>query len=374
MTNQTDSINELIDLYTRKICSGLPEWNHSKAKQDPDIIKQKNDFAAKMAELKTANITDEKQALRDMDLIIARNVPDEHIQIRIDGENRRAADLSPYPDLRYKIPPEENNNLILSDEKFDASELFTLTAPSMPDEKANILVAEKKIGKSRVGVLAIDSFMIEMSDAGVRDRVDKIADIVLKRSERWNDMIVDLRGNGGGDADLIKRIGERMAGKKLDYADKIEVIEKEPLSQDGPPERYMQKPGDKTFTGNVYVLQDGCNASAAEGAIWMLRQMDRCKTIGENTHGAFAGGDVKRHRIGGGTLYMGNTYRERILNNRKVEEGKGIAPDIRSSSKTAYALAVSAVKRKDMSRSLLEKTAAKPDVRALSALKIRSFS
>lgn len=348
-------IDTLVDSYTQEICSRLPEWNHSGAKYDADVAKQKLNFATKMTELKTYlhenNITDKKQVLREMDLVIAKNVPDEHVRIIVADEEHRAAHqaISQDENLKYKIPPQENNNLINSDKTFHKKQLFTLIAPSKPDETANILVAEKQIGNRKVGIVAVDSFMIEYSNADELKKVDKIADYILEQSKNWNDVVFDFRGNGGGDASIIKQIGERMAGKKLEYADKIEVIDKTFADRGGPPEQYMQKASDKTFTGNVYVLQDGGNSSAADGAIWMLRQMDNCTTIGENTFGAFAGGDVKKHKIEDGTLLIGNTYRERYLaDGTKIEEGKGIPPDTGCASKNAYDMAITLVKKTNM--------------------------
>ncbi len=351
--DENNPINRLVDTYAMKILSGLPEWNHSAASSDADVARQKLNFAAKMTELKASlneyNIQDEKSALRAMDLVIAQHVPDEHIEIVIDGEKHRAADeyISKSPELQYKIPPQENNNLVNSNEKFDKSELFTLIAPSKPDEIANILVAEKQINNRTVGIVAVDSFMIEYGNEKEYEKVNKIADYVLEQSTHWDDVIFDVRGNGGGDATIIKQIGERMADKKLEYADKIEVINPELAVHGGPPDRYEQKAGDKTFTGNVYVLQDRGDSSAGDGAIWMLRQMDNCTTIGENTHGAFAGGDVKKHQMEGGTLLLGNTYRKRIMpDGTKVEEGKGITPDVASESKDAYSQAMSLITQK----------------------------
>ena len=362
MENQKDPVNRLVDGYTVKICSLLPEWNHSEAGKDADVAKQKLNFAAKMTQLKAflheKNITDEKQILRAMDLVIAKNVPDEHVRIVIDGEEHRAAHQAIAKDakLQYKIPPQENHNLLNSAKTFHKQQLFTLVAPSKPDEIANILVAEKKIGNRTVGIVAVDSFMIEYGNADVLKKVDKIADYVLEQSKNWNDVVFDFRGNGGGDASIIKQIGERMSGKKLAYADKTEIIDKALTDRGGPPEQYMQKANDKTFTGNVYVLQDGGNSSAADGAIWMLRQTDNCITVGENTFGAFAGGDVKKHKIDGGTLLIGNTYRERYLpDGTKVEEGKGIPPDIKCASENAYDMAITLVKKTNM-QMYLQKT------------------
>ncbi len=348
-------IDDIIDFTAQKIISGLPEWNHSGAKNDSEIQKTKDLFLQKMNNIKENNIADETVVLRTIDYCIAKYVPDEHVSIRIQGENQRAGTeiIAKDEALAYKIPPSENNNLATSNnEEFAESQLFTLVAPSDENEKSNILVATKEQNGKRVGIVAIDSFMIEMGNEQTREQVGKIADYVLQQSQNWDNIIFDFRSNGGGDSTIIKEIGERLSAKKLEYADKIEVINKELDEPTGAPDFYPQKPTDKTFTGNIYVLQDGGNASATEGAIWMLRQMDNCTTIGENTHGAFAGGDVKRHQISDNVvLRLGNTYRERTMpNGQKVHEGKGIPADIKCSSSEAYEKALTCIKDKHIER------------------------
>ena len=339
-------LSDLINIYTDKICQGLPEWNYSGAEKNAEIQKQKKRFIEKMDTLKKSEVASVTEALRAMDLIVAGYVPDEHIQIRVNGEDGRAADLSKYANLKYKIPPKEKNNVIFSGEAFDQEKKFVFKTKGKQKYQANVLVATIRKRTRTVGVVAADSFLIQMGDEKTRNKADKVADYVLKQSQKWDDIIFDFRGNGGGDATLIKQIGERLSGKKLKYADKIEIIGNRE-EEDGPPDRYFQKPKDKTFSGNVYVLQDRGNSSAADGAIWMLRQMDNCQTIGENTYGAFAGGGVQKHKMKEGILLMGNTYRERTMpNGDKVKEGKGIPPDIRCDSKKAYAKALNLIENK----------------------------
>lgn len=335
------NIDLLIDSYSEKISCGLPEWNYVGAENDFEIQKQKNNFLRRMESLKEKGIVEEIIALRAIDYCIAKYVPDEHVSIRIKGEDRRAgyAIIAKDATLAYKIPPTENNNLIvLNSEDFVKSELFTLTTPSDKNIQSNILVATKIQNNQRIGVIAVDSFMIEMGSEKIRTQVGQIADYVLEQSKKWDSIIFDFRGNGGGDATIVKEIGERLSGKKLKYADYIEVINAKLDEPTGAPDFYPQKSDDKTFSGDVYVLQDGGNASATEGAIWMLRQIDSCTTIGENTHGAFTGGDVKQHTMGNNAVLMlGNTYRERTMpDGTKVEEGKGIPADINCQSSDAY--------------------------------------
>ena len=347
--------NYIVDTIAEKIINGLPEWNYSGAKDNSTIQDEIKTFEQEMSKLKEKKFVNDISTLEAIDYCIAKYVPDEHVSVMIKGENDRAGKklIENDKEVAYKIPPPKNNNNLATqsdgDEEFAKKEfaefkLDTLVSPRDNNKKSNILVATKEQNGQKIGVIAIDSFMIEMADKETRDRVDEIADYVLQQSKNWNSIIFDFRDNGGGDSSIIKQIGERLSAKKLEYADKIEVINKESdkstsdKSNDGPPDVYEQKDNNETFTGDIYVLQDGRNASATEGAIWMLRQMKNCTTIGDCTHGAFAGGDVKSHEIGDTVvLKLGNTYRERYMPDRqKVLEGKGIPADIPCPSSKSF--------------------------------------
>ena len=164
--------NYIVDTIAEKIINGLPEWNHSGAKNDSEIQKTKDLFLQKMNNIKEKGITDETVVLRTIDYCIAKYVPDEHVSLRIQGENQRAGTeiIAKDEALAYKIPPSENNNLAISNnEEFAESQLFTLVAPSDENEKSNILVATKEQNGKRAGIVAIDSFMIEMGNEQTRE-------------------------------------------------------------------------------------------------------------------------------------------------------------------------------------------------------------
>ena len=203
--------NYIVDTIAEKIINGLPEWNNSGAENDPKIQEQKKIFSQEMSKLKKKEFVADNSILREIDYCIAKYVPDEHVSVRIQDEKQRAGKelIAKDAALAYKIPPSENNNLVTSNnEKFAKSESFTLVAPSDEDKKSNILVATKEQNGQKIGVIAIDSFMIEMGNEQTREQVGKIADYVLQQSQNWDNIIFDFRGNGGGDSTIIKEIGE----------------------------------------------------------------------------------------------------------------------------------------------------------------------
>ena len=382
----TKKLVTLISYFQQWIDSANRE---STRKLDLKNIKDQIDiFKQEMSKLKEKKFVDDNSTLQEIDYCIAKYVPDEHVSVMIKDEKYRAGYnlIEKDKEVAYKNPPLKNNNNLATqsdgDEEFAKKEFaefkqFKLEAPSDKTKISNILVATKEQNEQKIGVIAIDSFNIEMADKEIQKRVDEIANYVLEQSKNWNSIIFDFRDNGGGDSSIIKQIGERLSAKELKYADKIEVINKEldesnsdksnsdkstsDKSTDdkytnGPPKFYPQEGGDQTFNGDIYVLQDGRNASATEGAIWMLRQMKNCTTIGDCTHGAFAGGDVKPHKIGDNVvLKLGNTYRERYMPGRKkVLEGKGIPADKKCSSLEAYEKALTCIKDKHIKKRMNE--------------------
>lgn len=156
-----------------------------------------------------------------------------------------------------------------------------------------------------------------------------------KKENKWQHIIFDFRGNTGGDSEIIKEIAERMSGEQVRYADKEELVNTtaahKKISEGYGLEtetHYTSQPGDK-FTGSIYVLQDQYNASATEGAIFMLSQLPKAKTIGEKTAGCFAGGATTRLEMPEGTLSIGTVYRERFdKEGQPIKEKEGMHPTL----------------------------------------------
>ena len=142
-----------------------------------------------------------------------------------------------------------------------------------------------------------------------------------------------------------------MCGKSLKYADYFEYITPKAQSQEQAqiisaqayrrPEtpQYISSAQDK-FSGRIYVLQDRWCASASEGAIYMLSQMDNTTTIGEPTSGCFAGGACIRVPFEVGYLKIGTEYRRRSRAGSSINEKEGQFADIKVSSAQAYETAL----------------------------------
>ena len=56
-------IDDIIDFTAQKIISGLPEWNHSSAKNDSEIQKTKDLFLQKMNNIKALSIDESGNVL-----------------------------------------------------------------------------------------------------------------------------------------------------------------------------------------------------------------------------------------------------------------------------------------------------------------------
>ncbi|MBQ3035204.1 MAG: hypothetical protein IJD25_04030, partial [Alphaproteobacteria bacterium] len=97
---------------------------------------------------------------------------------------------------------------------------------------------------------------------------------------------------------------------------------------------------------SVYILQDGYNASASEGAIFMLKQLPKTKSIGEATSGTYqSGATVLLPVTEDTTLIMGTKYLERYdKKGNLIQEKKGMAPDIYTPASNAMARTLTLIK------------------------------
>ena len=201
--------------------------------------------------------------------------------------------------------------------------------------------------ETNTGIIAIPSFGGDIQ-AQEKERKTFIKTFFKQKSlHKWEHIIFDFRGNTGGDSELIRELAERMCNQTIRYADKSEPAEilTPCLSQSQ----------SDIFKGHIFILQDEYNASAAEGAVFMLSQLQNSKTIGTSTSGTFQGGACKDIQMPIGTLTIGTIYRERFKNGKPIKEKEGIPPDIPCSSENAFNTAlmhIQEIKKKNISKEL----------------------
>ena len=332
----------LLNEYAYIILNNLPEWNYTctDKKVKESILNQKEVF---MEEVKKIDITlPTEEQLTKLGQVIRQFVPDAHINIRTKTGSKVKRDI---PTYQNNIAYQESNDL----------KIFEI--PQKNKNPLTWLIGTKEINGTKVGIVAIPSFSYdEMQEETRKKFVD--AFFQMKKENKWSSIIFDFRGNYGGDATVIKEISDRMKGAPVSYAEKTEIITPTPLYQEHKTifknkEHTVELPdfsikgqeGDR-FNGSIYILQDKCNASATEGAIYMLSQLKHTKTIGENTYGAFQGGATVELPMRYNTsLIIGTEYRERkTKNGHPIYENEGIPPHVQSESSKAYDTAISTLK------------------------------
>ena len=329
----------LIKQYADFILNNLPEWNYSQAVQDEDVHNQKQIFAKAVSEIDETKEIDTQ--LNRLGRIIKDFVPDNHISL-FDSHHRQlvAKKEPPYSrrahNLAYALT-ENLQNLGINEFKHY----------KIQKGQPQWMIATKCEGRVNIGIVAIPSFggNAEMQSQSRKGFVSAFFE--AKEKHKWQNIIFDFRGNSGGDAEIIKEIGERMIGKSLNYADLCEVIKAKPQNETQAkilnlkghirPQtlQYQSQSGDE-FRGTIYILQDRWCASASEGAIFMLSQIPNSKTIGDNTAGTFAGGACVEIPFEQGSLIIGTEYRKRSRNGKEIKEKEGQTPDIETPSKEAY--------------------------------------
>jgi C-terminal processing protease CtpA/Prc len=129
-------------------------------------------------------------------------------------------------------------------------------------------------------------------------------------------LVIDIRGNPGGQHQVGEAIAARLVKRKtlfslFRYRDRLEKV--------------LVRPHGKTFTGPVVVLIDGQNASASERFAACLQSIGRAVVVGERSRGAVGPSDVLTLPNGTTLLYL---TCQSMTPDGTVLEGRGVIPDI----------------------------------------------
>lgn len=328
----TKDLSPLLQSWGQAIIANLPEWNYKDAAQNPKVQAQVAQFVKALSEVST--FLSPEQQLQKLAKIIQTYVPDNHICIK----NRQGKYLNKAPLVHSDTP---------IDAPFDIHKIMFIS-------KGNPwLIGSCQKGKT--GVVKITSFGGDVEKQAELRK--KFIESFFTFKENWQNIIFDFRGNTGGDCEVIREIAERMSGKKLTYAESTEIVDTQASdlrygkhkSLETEKHYTPQSPND-AYTGKIFVLQDRLNASATEGAIYMLSQLPRCITIGEKTSGTFAGGATVDMPMPHGVLTIGTVFRKRTKNGKEIKEKEGIPPDIACPPKQALHNAISLITHKTQIR------------------------
>ena len=172
-------------------------------------------------------------------------------------------------------PPGETKIVVIERDKVE-----------MKDEQASGDVIEMKSDKGaprRLGVITLPSFYADFEEGKVRCSVD--VEKILKRltEEKIDGLVLDLRGNGGGSLEEVRR----MTGFFIDSGPTVQV--KNTLGQVQVKDSDSGKP---LYTGPMVIMTDKSSASASEILAGALQDFNRAVIVGDSS--TFGKGTVQQ--------------------------------------------------------------------------------
>ncbi len=156
----------------------------------------------------------------------------------------------------------------------------------MKDEQASAEIIDMKTDKSenhRLGIITLPSFYADFDEGNVRCSLD--VERLLKRltEEKIDGLILDLRNNGGGSLEEVRR----MTGFFIESGPVVQV--KNTLGQVQVKDSDKGKP---IYTGPMIVMTDKSSASASEILAGALQDFNRAVVVGDTT--TFGKGTVQQ--------------------------------------------------------------------------------
>jgi hypothetical protein len=192
-------------------------------------------------------------------------------------------------------------------------------------KKLNDIVSTGKFS-DRIGYIWISSWAVK-DDNDVPTLFGALKD--------FNDspaLIIDVRGNDGGNELLAQSFAGCFIDKPTDYAMHV-TIEPNGSGEPNSPIRFSQvfkrsihpSKNNPEYRGKIAVLTGPVIMSSCESFVMMLRQVPGCKVIGEPTQGS--SGNPKPHTLTNGVTVYLPSWKDMFLDGSLLE-GRGIQPDI----------------------------------------------
>lgn len=152
---------------------------------------------------------------------------------------------------------------------------------------------------------------------------EKLEKTLLKNKDAAS-LILDLRGNAGGDGDTGLRIAGYFLDEKILIARLMTRTGKPPIPQI-PMEMHAGEKGKSLFRGNLVILTDERTASVSELITNALQTSGRATVIGEQTCGCVLGFVDYKELKGGGDLSL-SEFGFMTADEKRLE-GAGVVPD-----------------------------------------------
>jgi len=165
--------------------------------------------------------------------------------------------------------------------------------------------------------LGTDIIVLQLRTFSVEDReIDRF----VKRAREFKALVLDLRGDPGGDESTLLRLAGALVGVDT-FGVRHQRHKNEPLSTraDGP-----------RFTGTVVVVVDAQSASAAEMLAYLVQMRKRGPVVGDRTAGAVMEAEAYSHGVGTDVVALYGTLvsvADIAFADGTRLEGRGVIPD-----------------------------------------------
>ena len=130
-------------------------------------------------------------------------------------------------------------------------------------------------------------------------------------------LIIDVRGNTGGQGDIVTGMASWLIAEKGKYFGTIQLRDNTL--------KLIVRPRPDVYAGRVAILVDGLSLCATEIFAGGLRDLGRARIFGSHTGGAALGGAVEKLPNGDRFMYAFANY---VTAGGHVLEGNGLAPDV----------------------------------------------
>jgi carboxyl-terminal processing protease len=152
---------------------------------------------------------------------------------------------------------------------------------------------------------------------------EKYIDEMMGKAKNFDSLIIDLRDNGGGYVDTMKRLVGYFSESDLKIADEKKRKSTKPIT--------AKTRGSDVFKGKLIVLVNNNSASASEIFARTIQLQKRGQVIGDQTSGAVMESINSTETLGvGSILYFGIsvTVADLIMPDGKSLEKTGVTPDM----------------------------------------------
>jgi hypothetical protein len=190
--------------------------------------------------------------------------------------------------------------------------------PGFTQQNRNVVSGRTDDG---IGYVAVATF-----DRKLRDDVRALQQ-VLAGLRDCKALILDVRGNGGGDENLAKEIAAWFVdGEKVYAASRL--VDASAEGGFGPVQQRTltgNTAPEQRFPGRVAVLTGPVNLSSCEAFLLMMKQCERALLVGARSGGS--SGNPQPVQLGEGVVLMVPSWRA-LRPDGTCFEGEGIAPDV----------------------------------------------